>query len=181
MDTEGKQTLKDLRYQVEERIKTKIGSNKALRESLAMLFEFEGALKGLQGLLKICTKLQKELSDACAKYAANTLSDDPNDIVSGENGVLENFTTREHDTWSGDVFTPDGRRFHLVRGIGKVCRIDGDNITQTVLANLPDDWVDSKLELAQGEIKRTATPDELAQYGLRFVYADKWTETTTAE
>jgi len=66
----------------------------------------------------------------------------------------------------GDVDV-DGKLYHFASGFGKLIRLDGDNLTQSFLDELPKKWVKGKIEIDLTAINRLGvTDDELKAAGL---------------
>ena len=157
-------TMKDLRLKAETLLAGKITNKDALLEAVPVLVEFQELVKITSRTAKACGKVVGELSDACAEYAL------------AHPTVFENGVRTEDGVQVGDVRI-DETLYHLASGYGSPKRIDGENLSQSFIGELPKTWTKAKVELDTTAINRAHVPvEELEKHGLYRPAKNEWSE-----
>ena len=122
--------------------------------AVPMIFEMRNAIKSAKEWLAILNERHNQLSELAAGYA-----------IDHAKALDEPLATVKDGIESGTVEI-GGETYRLTISPDAPKRISGGNLTQGFLADLPKDWVKTKLVLHQGALEGTS-PDELARYDLK--------------
>ena len=157
-------TMKELRLNAEAFMNNGIKNRDALTQALPVLIDLKNATDIQCRNVRACQKLIRNLDDACADYAI----DHPSVFTDGLRTV--------DGVQVGDVLVEDAI-YHLASGYGSPKRLNGEQLSQGFLGELPHDWTKAKLELDTTAINRAGVSyEELERNGLYRPAKNEWCE-----
>ena len=136
-------------------LSAKLDTAEKFHKAVPIIFQIEEQIKRYKAWAKSFDEQMKDLTNACAEYAESHKSIIPN-----------GFTETDAGTRFAEIEI-DGKPYRLTYLLGDLVRDDGGWKTQDFLANLPDKWVATKMELDKQAIARMrVTPQELLKHHL---------------
>lgn len=158
--------MKDARKRLDELLADGIKNREQLNEALPLLIELKSMTEVTYHTVRACQKLIKNMANACSDYAISH----PSAFVDGLQTVDG---VQVGDVRVGDIL------YHLASGYDGYRRIDGENMDQTFLGDLPKKWVRGKFELDTTAINRAhVSLEELEANGLCRSPKITWAERT---
>ena len=159
--------MKKLRAAAEELLAAGVNNKAQLEAAVPALVALQSAERAVSARINETRAVIEQLSAACSDYAREHLAH-----VFGDT-----FSVSPIGVESGDIEI-DGRTYHFSRGFDGYIRMEpGMKMTQNFLANLPEDWTRSKLELDATAMKdQKVTVDELGEHGLVRKVRQGWSE-----
>ena len=161
MNETKKVKASEVKKQADALLESGVGTREMFLQALPLMFALRTVAASQKQFVKALEASADEISRQAAGYAEEhaTALDAP--LAEVRDGIR-----------SGTVEI-DGVTYRLTISPDKVVRLDGGNMTQQFLAELPEDWTKAKLSLAEGAFK-DVDAEELARHNLRREIKRTW-------